>query len=112
MIRWLLFIAAAVTALMAYFGSVGRAHESGIVYAWIEENNFRNAAGTLCCREGYDCSAITDEQALLASVGSVVEVTVQGRTFNVLVNKVYPSLDPHGRPMACTTGCVFRNTMG
>ena len=92
------FIWALVISLLI---STGHSHD------WIVQNNFRNAAGTLCC-DWVDCAPISMEEAWTKGIGSTVIVPLATGPVAVVINAVHPSYDPQGQPIACTTGCLLR----
>ena len=89
--------------ILAFWASGAEAHE------WIEANNFRNAAGTLCCNRT-DCAPISIEEAWTKGIGSTVIVPLPTGPQAVVINIVHPSYDPDGKTWACTTGCMFRTS--
>lgn len=88
---------------------------SASAHDWIEDGNYLSATGYRCCSEAVgdyggtpDCSPIPDSVAWESRIGSIVNVTLPHGIFPTTINVIYPSADPKGRAMACTTGCLFR----
>lgn len=104
-----------VAAILLFVPLAASAHD------WIEDGNYRSVHGVRCCSELWgdsmehehtggapDCAAIPDALAWGSRVGSVIDVPLAYGPVPTTINVIYPSRDPLGRAMACTTGCLFR----